>query len=260
MTTHAKESNDRICFVIMPITDSEGYSAGHFKRVYEHIIKPACIKAGFNAVRADDVQKTNIIIVDVLQKIISAEMCICDLSSRNPNVLYELGIRQAFGLPVTLIKDNKTPRIFDIQGIRDIEYDENLRIDIVEERINELCETITQTYESKDKEIKSLIQVLNVKPAEISGELKISQETSLILDQLKSLNSKINEIENKVAPIINYPIWSPQGTQGYSGIGMVPTKSIFGNNDYLGSHFGPIAVFDDPIDEPKKNKKKKDLP
>ena len=126
-------SKEKICFVIMPISDIDSYPTGHFKRVYEHLIKPACIKAGFKAIRADDVQKTNIIIVDVLQKILSAEMSICDLSSRNPNVLYELGIRQAFGLPITLIKDNKTPRIFDIQGIRDLEYDENLRVDIIEE-------------------------------------------------------------------------------------------------------------------------------
>lgn len=181
----------------MPISDVADYPAGHFKRVYEHLIKPACIKAGFKPLRADDVNKTNVIITDVLASIIHSEMAICDLSGKNPNVLYELGIRQAFDLPVTLIKDEKTDRIFDIQGIRDIEYNDSLRVDIVEQKINEISETLKNTYESKDSDLKSLIQVLKVKPAEISGEVNISQETSLILDQLKTLSGKINKIEEK---------------------------------------------------------------
>lgn len=171
----------------MPISDIEGYSAGHFKRVYEHLIKPACQKAGFKAVRADDIYKTNVIIVDVLQSIINSEMAICDLSGKNPNVLYELGIRQAFDLPVTLIKDTNTDRVFDIQGIRDVEYDQNLRVDIVETKINEMAETIKNTYESKDKEVKSLIQVLKIKPAKISAEVNISPETSLILRRVNTI-------------------------------------------------------------------------
>jgi hypothetical protein len=71
---------------------------------------------------------TNFIITDILKQIINSDMCICDLSSRNPNVLYELGLRHSFRLPVTLIRDSKTNRIFDIQGLRDIEYDDNLRV------------------------------------------------------------------------------------------------------------------------------------
>ena len=31
------------CFVIMPISDAEGYDKGHFTRVYEHLVKPAVI-------------------------------------------------------------------------------------------------------------------------------------------------------------------------------------------------------------------------
>ena len=43
----------------MPISDVEGYDAGHFDRVYEHLIKPACEAAGFNAIRADKNNKSN---------------------------------------------------------------------------------------------------------------------------------------------------------------------------------------------------------
>ena len=102
------------CFVIMPIGDSDGYDKGHFSKVYEDIFKPACEKSNFKPVRADEVKQTNLIHLDILQKLIDSPMAICDLSSRNPNVLFELGLRQAFDKPTVLVQENGTPKIFDI--------------------------------------------------------------------------------------------------------------------------------------------------
>ena len=42
------------CFVIMPISDVDSYEPGHFGRVYEHVIKPACKAAGLKPIRADE--------------------------------------------------------------------------------------------------------------------------------------------------------------------------------------------------------------
>ena len=42
------------CFVIMPISDTDGYDNGHFTTVYNHLIKPAVMRAGFESIRADD--------------------------------------------------------------------------------------------------------------------------------------------------------------------------------------------------------------
>ena len=67
------------CFVIMPISDAEGYDKGHFTRVYEHLVKPAVIEAGFEPMRADDTSKANFIVVDILKQILESDMAICDL-------------------------------------------------------------------------------------------------------------------------------------------------------------------------------------
>ena len=69
------------CFVIMPISDPEGYENGHFKTVYESIFKPACAKADFHAVRADEVLEANIIHWDIVRRIIESPMALCDLST-----------------------------------------------------------------------------------------------------------------------------------------------------------------------------------
>jgi hypothetical protein len=186
----------------MPISDTDPYQPGHFKRVYEHIIKPAVLKAGFNPVRADDILHTNFIAIDILKRIISSEMAICDLSSKNPNVLYELGIRQAFDLPVTFIKDTITERVFDIQGFRDIEYDENLRIDNVEQTIDIISETIKNTFSSKGSaEINSLVSLLGIQSAKVSKQYEITADTQLMLNTLDTLSSRMIEIEKSISAI-----------------------------------------------------------
>lgn len=114
------ENND--CFIIMPIADHPDYKNGHFKRVYEDILAPACRSAGYNPVRADDVTQANLIHLDILQKLLESPMAICDLSTRNPNVLFELGLRQAFDKPTVLVQEVGTPKIFDINMFRYTEY------------------------------------------------------------------------------------------------------------------------------------------
>lgn len=155
----------KTCFVIMPIADTPGYDSGHFDRVYQHIIKPACEKAGFEPKRADDSIQTNTIILDILKQIVNADMAICDLSSRNPNVMYELGIRQAFNLPVVLLKDELTNRVFDTSHLRDIPYDHSLRIDTVSIAISKLSATLIETEKHKDNDTHSLISLLGIEAA-----------------------------------------------------------------------------------------------
>jgi len=77
------------CFVAMPISDPDGYEPGHFLRVYEQVFRPACERAGVRAVRADDVRETNLIHLDVLRRLVDSPVVLCDLSGRNPNVLFE---------------------------------------------------------------------------------------------------------------------------------------------------------------------------
>lgn len=187
-------SKNKSCFIIMPIADMDDYEPGHFLRVYEHLIKPACINAGFEPHRADFVAASNYIIIDILRKILDSDLVICDLSGRNPNVLYELGVRQAFNLPTVLIKDIKTPKIFDIQGLRYTEYNHTLRIDEVEKERERIQKSILATA-ANPNDVNSMIQLLGVKPAPLPHKVELSNETSVILESLKDISIRISKIE-----------------------------------------------------------------
>ena len=110
------------CFVIMPISDQGDYPKGHFQKVYEQIFVPAIKEAGYDAFRVDEDNMCTQIVEKIFKAIQECPMALCDLSNRNPNVLYELGIRQAYDKPVVLVQDDKTERIFDISGINTISY------------------------------------------------------------------------------------------------------------------------------------------
>lgn len=166
----------------MPIADHDGYDKGHFTKVYEDIFKPACDSAGFIAVRADEVKQTNLIHLDILQKLIDSPMAICDLSSRNPNVLFELGLRQAFDKPTVLVQEAGTPKIFDIAPLRYTEYRRDLRYREVLEDQKMISEAIKATKKATDEGegVNSIVRILSLsKPASLK-EVSNSDSTGLL--------------------------------------------------------------------------------
>lgn len=175
MTGNAKQKE---CFIIMPISDVDGYAKGHFGHVYENIIYPSCEMAGYRAVRADEVKATNLIHLDILKNLIDAPIAICDLSSRNPNVLFELGIRQAFDKPVVLIQEAGTPKIFDIAPLRYLEYSKEMKYHDVLQIQKELKDAIeaTAAADGEAGNVNSIVKLLALSnPAKIP-DLKGNKE------------------------------------------------------------------------------------
>jgi hypothetical protein len=85
------------CFVMMPFAEPLGT---YYSSVYE----PAIKKAGLTAVRADtDIYGTGKIIDQIWSGINSANVLVAELTKRNPNVLYELGLAHALRKPVVLV-------------------------------------------------------------------------------------------------------------------------------------------------------------
>ena len=153
-----------ICFVLMPLSDPDGYTQGHFKRVYEDILKPACELAGYKAIRGDEVYQTNLIHLDILQKLLDVPMALCDLSNRNPNAMFELGIRQAFDKPVVLVQEVGTKPIFDIAPLRYTEYRNKRIYDEVVEDQQRIAESLKDTQKEFDSGlgINSIVRLLGL--------------------------------------------------------------------------------------------------
>lgn len=194
------EIKQKKCFVIMPIADHPNYDNGHFNRVYEHLIRPACFKAGYEAVRADDSKASHLIMFDILKNIVECDMAICDLSTKNANVFYELGLRQAFNKKTVLITDGIEKEPFDIAGFRYVKYSSSLRIDTVNNNIFDIASMINETETANENDINSIVSILKISPANIdkSTTTPLTQENALIFSALRDINFNLSKLKSSM--------------------------------------------------------------
>lgn len=183
------------CFVLMPISKVDGYSEDHFLRVYEDIIKVGIEQAQYVPVRSDEVKETNLIHLDILKKLIDAPIAVCDLSTRNPNVLFELGIRQAFDKPVVLIQEKGTPKIFDINPLRYLEYSKEMKYHEVLKTQKELKQAIeaTKAAENDNGNINSIVRLLALSSATIPN-MEGNNKEALTLDIIQSQMNDLRQM------------------------------------------------------------------
>ncbi|MBZ5514579.1 MAG: nucleoside 2-deoxyribosyltransferase [Acidobacteriia bacterium] len=105
------------CFVMMPFAGPLG---GYYTSIYE----PAIKRAGLGPIRADtDIFGTGKIIDQIWSGINKARVLVAELTGRNPNVLYELGLAHALRKPVVLVSSNEPDVPFDVRHVRVIYYD-----------------------------------------------------------------------------------------------------------------------------------------
>lgn len=191
MSETNEEKRER-CFVIMPISDQGDYPAGHFTKVYEQIIKPSVEDAGYEAYRIDENNICDPIINKIFEAIQECPMAICDLSNRNPNVLYELGLRQAYDKPVVLIQDDKTKKIFDVSGISTVFYKSARQYEDVLEARENIKKAILETKKGK---FRTLAKIVKVTAANFS-QVEVSQNDKINVI-LEEIYSEIRELRNR---------------------------------------------------------------
>ena len=91
---------------------------GQFDTYYELIYKPAVTGVGLRPIRADSLFGSRAIIQDIWAMTKTADVVLADLSTRNPNVFYELGLAHALGKPVCLVSNTTEDIPFDLRHLR----------------------------------------------------------------------------------------------------------------------------------------------
>ncbi len=110
-----KKGKGKNCFVLMPFS-------GDFDDIYSDHIKSIVEYFGLECNRADEIYSIKPIIDDIINSIEESDIIIADLTKRNPNVFYELGIAHAIEKPVILISQSTEDIPFDVKHRRCILY------------------------------------------------------------------------------------------------------------------------------------------
>lgn len=134
------------CGIIMPISEIDGCSAEHWKDVLT-IFRDALESTEFEPLLVSDASETGVIQKRIVENIYNNEIVICDVSGKNPNVMFELGMRLAFDKPTVVVKDDQTSYSFDTSVIEHLSYPRELRHGQIEEFKKELAEKVNNTYE-----------------------------------------------------------------------------------------------------------------
>lgn len=157
-TKHTEqEQKQGQCFVLMPFCKKWS------DRIWKKHIKPIVEKYGMICLRADDLYGPNVM-EDVAKGIIESRIIIADITGRNPNVFYELGVSHSIGKDVIILTQKESDIPFDIKGHRCIVYEDN-----------------TDGYEVLEKELpKHIDQYLYSDLKDNYGE-SISNEEKVVL-------------------------------------------------------------------------------
>lgn len=236
------ENNEKICGIIRPIAKmSDFYTFEHWNSVND-IMERAIKKAGYSPLTVSDSKGSTTIHSSIFLNLYQNEIVVCDVSNRNANVMFELGMRIAFDKPVVIIKDDKTPFSFDTSHIKHLEYPSDLRFQVIEKFIDDLAETIKDTVEiSKQPEYKSFLS--HYAPIKVTT-LEVNEVSEKIA--LESILNSINNLEEK---------FNNFSASQNNGIGL----SSFHRNLLKHSSSMMIFEFDNPMNSEEMMKIKMDL-
>jgi hypothetical protein len=103
------------CFIVMPFGQPDS-AAVH------HVLREACLQAGLHPLRGDDLFTPTDILDDIWRGITGAHCVIADITGRNPNVLYELGMAHTLAKPVLILSRRAEDIPIDLATRRVIVY------------------------------------------------------------------------------------------------------------------------------------------
>lgn len=104
------------CFMMMPFGE-------WFDKYYQVIYVPAIKEAGFEPIRADELFTTGSVVEQIWEQIVKSKVLIAELTDKNANVFYELGLAHAAKKPVVFLAQKVDDVPFDLRHLRVIIYE-----------------------------------------------------------------------------------------------------------------------------------------
>ena len=190
------------CGVIMPLSEIDGCSADHWEEVLE-IIKEGLIKTTFDVGVVSDANESGIIHQRIIDRLAEDPIVICDVSAKNPNVMFELGLRLAFDKATVVIKDDKTNYSFDTSPIEHLSYPRDLHHQKIQKFQEKLAKKVIDTFKASENPNYSTFlkafRKLTSKKSLPTEEIAIPQA---LIEQLNIIREEIGALRQQRS---NYP-------------------------------------------------------
>jgi hypothetical protein len=202
------------CGIVMPLSAIDGCSPDHWIDV-QSIIKESVASIAdpvFATRMVSDADEVGVIQKRIVQNIFLSDVIVCDVSCRNPNVMFELGMRLAFDRPAVIIKDDKTPYSFDTGVIEHLTYPRDLRYNSMVLFRQQLADKVLSTYQKSKNDPNHSTFLRNFgtfKVANLTTEEVKSEE--IVITVLEQVQTQIARLAMKVDRIGQTVDLSPRG-------------------------------------------------
>jgi hypothetical protein len=190
------------CGIIMPIASMGDYSESHWQDIKSIIIEATQQISGYKfktEIVSNSDGEINIIHKNIITNIYNSDIVVCDISGRNPNVLFELGMRLTFDKPTVIIKDDETPYIFDTSSIETLTYPKDLRFNKIVNFKENLANRIKLTYEKsiEDSDYSPFLGHFGEFKVPVLNVTAVTEPQQIILDEISTLRAEIRSLRNE---------------------------------------------------------------
>jgi hypothetical protein len=181
----------KTCFVIGPIGEEGSDVRNDADWLLDEIIGPVFEQhSDFKVLRADRMSKPGLIDSQVINLLHTAELVIADLTTLNPNVFYEIGIRHMVPKPIIHMLQAGSKPPFDVSLQRTIPYGRARSADLRKARIDLAAQV--------EEVLAPGFQVENpVTAARGRAELEqhATPEQRVLMEEVDSLKQRISRLE-----------------------------------------------------------------
>lgn len=193
-----KGDSKPVCGIIMPISAIDGCPGEHWAEV-KNIISESICAAGYDPNLVSDAEDIGIIQKRIIQNIYNNDIVVCDVSGKNPNVMFELGMRLAFDKPAIIVIDDKTDYSFDTSPIEHLSYPRDLRYNKILEFKEQLAKKIKATVEKAKSDSTYTTFLKNFGTFEIAHlEKKEGTINDLLLERMDFIAHRLYRLEDRL--------------------------------------------------------------
>jgi nucleoside 2-deoxyribosyltransferase len=185
------------CGLIMPISPIDGCSAEHWSDV-KSIVQEAIDtieKPKFITRLVSDADDIGVIQKRIVQGIYNSDVVVCDVSAKNSNVMFELGMRLAFDKPTIIIKDDKTDYSFDTSIIEHLTYPRDLRFSKIVAFKKQLADKVAATYHAATQNANHSTFLKNFGTFKVAHlDQKEGSSEQVMLEMLSELQREVGNL------------------------------------------------------------------
>jgi len=227
------DEKQKRCFVIMGFGIKTDFATGRkldLNKSYRLLVKPVIESKGLICTRADEIPHSGAIDTPMYRELLQADLVIADLSTANPNALYELGVRHALKPRTTIvISEDKMPYPFDLNHIKITAYShlgDAIDFEEVERFRKVLGETIDSVLQIEDID-SPVYTFLNLVPPSLLEKLTSEND-----QQAEGASSNEDEPQN----IQTLALLTEQGEQALDKYQFADARTFFNSALLMGKY------------------------